>query len=167
MLMQRIILALVVINTLVAAGSAYVSYQVLSRPQVQSVSNANASANESGESTAETTPIAEPGKPEEYKFFPIEKVIVSLQGEGREHYFVLDLVLQAEKDTDNKKLQQIDPMVRNSVVAHLSSMAFSELRAMPITELQTRLEQIVQADFSNRQVVQPFAHVLVSKLVVQ
>jgi flagellar protein FliL len=154
MLMQRIILALVVVNTLVAGGSAYISYQVMNRPAV----SAEGAAGHVDAATEEAT---------EYKFFPIEKVIVSLQGDEREHYFVLDLVLQSDLDTDNKKLQQIDPMVRNSVVAHLSSMAFNTLRAMPITELQASLEQVVQADFASRQVVQPFAHVLVSKLVVQ
>lgn len=154
-MMQRIILALLVVNTLVAAGSAYISFQVLNRPQ----GNAG--------SALDFARSANANEATEYKFFPIEKVIVSLQGDQREHYFVLDLVLQAELDTDNKKLQQIDPMVRNSVVAHLSSMAFSQLRAMPIAELQSSLEQVVQADFASRQVVQPFAHVLVSKLVVQ
>jgi flagellar FliL protein len=157
MLMQRIILVLLVINTLVAAGSAYISFQVLSRPETVTTDD----------SAEETATAAAPGEAEEYKFFPIEKVIVSLQGEDREHYFVLDLVLQADVDTDNKKLQQIDPMVRNSVVAHLSSMAFNQLRAMPIAELQSSLEKVVQADFASRQVIQPFAHVLVSKLVVQ
>lgn len=165
-MMQRIILALLVVNTIVAAGSAYTSYQVLSRP-------ASVSAPTSVATAAEKTGVEEPvavsnsDEAEEYKFFPIEKVIVSLQGDGREHYFVLDLVLQADIDTDNKKLQQIDPMVRNSVVAHLSSMAFNQLRSMPIAELQTSLEKVVQADFASRQVIQPFAHVLVSKLVVQ
>lgn len=157
MLMQRIILVLLVINTLVAAGSAYISFQVLSRPEAVTTDD----------SAEETAAVAASGEAEEYKFFPIEKVIVSLQGEDREHYFVLDLVLQADVDTDNKKLQQIDPMVRNSVVAHLSSMAFNQLRAMPIAELQSSLEKVVQADFASRQVIQPFAHVLVSKLVVQ
>lgn len=161
-MMQRIILALLVVNTLVAAGSAYISFQVLSRPAVASTS-VSADAN----TGVEPLKPAAAGEAEEYKFFPIEKVIVSLQGDGREHYFVLDLVLQTDVDTDNKKLQQIDPMVRNSVVAHMSSMEFSQLRSMPITELQASLEKVVQADFASRQVIQPFAHVLVSKLVVQ
>lgn len=165
-MMQRIILALLVVNTLVAAGSAYTSYQVLSRPHTNSAPVTSSAEDKTSETTS---PAAEVNSDdaEEYKFFPIEKVIVSLQGDGREHYFVLDLVLQADIDTDNKKLQQIDPMVRNSVVAHLSSMAFNQLRSMPIAELQTSLEKVVQADFASRQVIQPFAHVLVSKLVVQ
>ena len=156
-MMQRIILVLLVVNTLVAAGSAYISFQVLSRPAVAS------SAVEGGDAEAE----ASASEATEYQFFPIEKVVVSLQGDDREHYFVLDLVLQAEVDTDKKKLQQIDPMVRNSVVAHLSTMAVAQLRTMPISELQTSIEQVVQTDFASRQVIQPFAHVLISKLVVQ
>ena len=158
-MMQRIILALLVVNTLVAAGSAYISFQVLSRPQALS---APAASNDPQAPLAANAEAAE-----EYMFFPIEKVIVSLQGEDREHYFVLDLVLQADIDTDNKKLKQIDPAVRNSVVAYLSSMAFSELRALPIADLQTSLEEVVRTDFANRQIVQPFTHILVSKLVVQ
>ncbi len=160
-MMQRIILALLVVNTLVAAGSAYISFKVLSRPQAANTPVVAKAGNEA------PAPAATSGEAEEYMFFPIEKVIVSLQGDGREHYFVLDLVLQADVDTDHKKLKQIDPMVRNSVVAHLSSMAVNQLRSMPIAELQTSLEKVVQADFSSRQIVQPFAHVLVSKLVVQ
>lgn len=156
-MMQRIILALLVVNTLVAVGSAFISFQVLSRPQVSAITD-NGAAN---------TPAGNSKKAEEYKFFPIEKVIVSLPGEKREHYFVLDLVLQADVDMDVKKLKQIDPAVRNSVVAHLSSMAFDDLRAMPIGELQASLESVVRADFASRNIIQPFAHVLVSKLVVQ
>ena len=163
MLMQRIILAMLLINTLVAAGSAFISFKALENSQ-HSGTPVAAGSTGADEKSGSATSASET---EEYRFFPIEKVIVSLQGDGREHYFVLDLVLQADMDTDEKKLQQIDPMVRNSVVAHLSSLAFSQLRTMPITELQASLEQVVQADFSNRQVFQPFAHVLVSKMVVQ
>lgn len=158
-MMQRIILALLVVNTLVAAGSAYISFRVLTQPQAVAAPIVAGDENSSVAANA--------GEAEEYMFFPIEKVIVSLQGEEREHYFVLDLVLQSDIETDSKKLKQIDPMVRNSVVAHLSSMNFATLRAMPIAELQTSLETVVQADFASRNIVQPFAHVLVSKLVVQ
>jgi flagellar FliL protein len=161
MLMQRIILAVLVLNTLVVGAAAYINYSLLH----QQAGAAPAAVQPS----SETSPAAKPKpvKATEYKFFAIEKIIVSLPGDEREHYFVLDLVLQANIDTDDKKLQQIDPMVRNSVVAHLSSMAFNELRALSITDLQARLEEVVLADFSSRHVTQPFAHVLVSKLVVQ
>ncbi|MFN9587569.1 MAG: flagellar basal body-associated FliL family protein, partial [Pseudomonadaceae bacterium] len=92
---------------------------------------------------------------------------VSLKGEHREHYFVLDLVLQADLETDPKKLEQIDPMVRNSVVAHLSAMTFEKLRGMPIPELQGTLESALFDDFASKKLAMPFANVLVSKLIVQ
>ncbi len=163
MLMQRIILAVLVINTLVAAGSAAFSFQLFQRVSAQGSAAIISPA--AGQTTGAAT--AKGGKPEEYKFFPVQKVIVSLQDDGHEHYFVLDLVLQAEQDTDSKKLEQVDPMVRNSVVSYLSGLNFGALRAMPIPELQTALEKTVLADFANRGVANPFAHVLVSKLVVQ
>ncbi|HEX7764566.1 MAG TPA: flagellar basal body-associated FliL family protein, partial [Cellvibrio sp.] len=160
MLMQRIILAVLVVNTLVVAATAYINFSLLNQQQTL------AATSTTEDPTSKPAPAKKSVKAEEYKFFAIEKIIISLPGEGREHYFVLDLVLQANTDTDEKKLQQIDPMVRNSVVAHLSSMTVNELRALSITDLQTRLEEAVSADFSSRHVVQPFAHVLVSKLVV-
>jgi len=164
MLMQRIILAVLVINTLVAAGSALFSFQLFQRVSAQG-GPAIISPAAAGETAGAA--MVKGGKPEEYKFFPVQKVIVSLQDAGHEHYFVLDLVLQAEQDTDSKKLEQVDPMVRNSVVSYLSGLNFGALRAMPIPELQIALEKTVLADFANRGVANPFAHVLVSKLVVQ
>lgn len=108
-----------------------------------------------------------PEEPGEYLFFPVQKVILSLHGDTQEHYFVLDLVLQADLDTNKKKLEQADPMVRSSAVAHLSAMKFDDLRNMPIPDLQQSLEKALLSDFASRKVVAPFQHVLVSKLVVQ
>lgn len=102
-----------------------------------------------------------------YEFFPIEKIIVSVRDDGREHYFVLDLILQAEASDKPKKFDHVEPLVRNLVVAYLSTLKFEELRALRITELQAHLENVLFADFANRKVAPPFKRVLVSKLIVQ
>ena len=157
MSMPRVILLLLILNIAVTVAGFAFTYSLLkARPVV--VSGVDGEAAEVAEAEVELT---------EYTFFPIEKIIVSLQGQGREHYFVLDLVLQADAEADVKKLEQIDPMVRTSVVAHLSSMSFSELRGMPIPELQALLEKALLADFASKKLVLPFAHVLVSKLIAQ
>lgn len=158
MLMQRIILAVLVLNTLAIAALAYIGYNHF---------DVGAQAEVGSGAEASTPPKKRALKASEYRFFPIQKIIVSLPGEEREHYFIVDLVLQADLETDEKKLQQIDPMVRNSVVAYMSSLTFAELRGLSIPELQTRLENVLMEDFGNRLVTQPFTHVLVSKLVVQ
>ncbi|MGG2398528.1 flagellar basal body-associated FliL family protein [Pseudomonas sp. SH1-B] len=156
MTMPRVILLLLIFNTLVVVGSAVFNYATLRSLQSgQPVLGLPAGSTVEEEATGE------------YRFFPIEKIIVSLQGESREHYFVLDLVLQADLETDPKKLEQIDPMVRNSVVAHLSAMTFEKLRAMPIPELQGKLETALFDDFASKKLAMPFANVLVSKLIVQ
>ena len=154
MTMPRILLLLVIFNTLVVIAGSVFNYT-----QIKALQVAQGSAQEVSADTEE--------EKAEYRFFPIEKVIVSLQGETREHYFVLDLVLQADIDSDPKKLEQIDPMVRNSVVAHLSSLTFEKLRSMPIPELQSTLERVIFDDFASKKLAIPFANVLVSKMIVQ
>lgn len=157
MSMPRVILLLLILNIAVTVAGFAFTYS-LQKARPAAVSGVDGEAAAVAEAEVELT---------EYTFFPIEKIIVSLQGEGREHYFVLDLVLQADVKADVKKLEQIDPMVRTSVVAHLSSMSFSELRSMPIPELQALLEKALLADFASKKLVLPFAHVLVSKLITQ
>lgn len=156
MTMQRIILLMLVLNTAIAVGCVALTYSMLKplRSGLPAQSSVPADA------------AVEEGRGE-YTFFPIQKVIVSLQGEGREHYFVLDLVLQADIEAEVKKLEQIDPMVRNSVVTYLSTLSFTQLRAMPIVELQAALEKVLLDDFASKKLAVPFAHVLVSKLIVQ
>lgn len=154
--LSRVILLLVIFNTLVVIGGSAFTYMTLRSVQA-----------------GEQLPVL-PGtsakseeKVSEYRFFPIEKIIVSLTGKNREHYFVIDLVLQADINADPKKIEQLDPMVRNSVVAHLSSLSFEELRAMSIPELQQMLTKVVNDDFAAKSMAKPFADVLVSKLIVQ
>lgn len=157
MAMSRIIVVILVINTAVVVASGVLNYKLLSAFVAQQ---------QTADAVSPSHPRMKTGG-EEYVFFPVEKIIVSLQDSGREYYFVIDLVLQAPAKTDLHKLKQIDPMVRNSAVAHLSTLDFTTLRAMPITELQSSLEQVVFADFASKSLATPFAHVLVSKLIVQ
>ncbi|MGE8361654.1 flagellar basal body-associated FliL family protein [Pseudomonas sp.] len=156
MTMQRVILIMLVLNTAIALGCVALTYTMLKPLRSGAlVQGDGAASSVEDEATSE------------YTFFPIQKIIVSLQGENREHYFVLDLVLQADIEADTKKLEQLDPMVRTSAVAHLSSMSFAQLRAMPIAELQVSLETALLQDFSSKKLAVPFDHVLVSKLIVQ
>lgn len=158
MTIQRIILILLAINLLVTTAGVYTNFKMLGNIETSMmVMNGNQGSELR----------VNPADAKEYTFFPVEKVIVSLQSEGREHYFVLDLVLQADKKSDTKKLEKIDPMVRNSVVANLSTLSFTELRNMPIGDLQSRLEQSLFEDFAGKNILAPFSHVLVSKMIVQ
>lgn len=164
---------MLVLNMVVVLGGVVTNYLLL-KPLLHggAVAQASAPAAAAGAPAGETAAQAlaaseESGEPGEFTFFPVQKVIVSLRGTDREHYFVLDLVLQAEADAEPKKLEQADPMVRSSAVAFLSAMKFDELRGMTIPALQTQLENALLAEFASRKVVAPFQHVLVSKMLVQ
>lgn len=155
MLMSRIILIMLVLNMAVTAAGTYFSYVSFT------------SGSGGGLAAAFSVKSAKKEIPKDYIFFPIEKIIVSLAEAGREHYFVLDLVLQADSKTEVESLQKIDPMVRSTVVSRLSSLPFATLRAMPISEVQAKLDEALREDFAEKKLAIPFASVLVSKMIVQ
>jgi len=152
---------MLIVNIAVVLGGVFVNYKM-----IKSASLAPAAAASDKEAAKEDA-TEEDQESAEYLFVPVEKIIVSSRGEDREHYFVIDLVLQARAEQERKKLESVAPMVRSSVVANLTPEKFEVLRAMPIGEVQTRLEKAVIDDFAARKVVVPFEHVLLSKMIVQ
>ena len=157
----RLVLLMLIVNIAVVLGGVFVNYKM-----IKSASLAPAAAASDKEAAKEDA-TEEEQESAEYLFVPVEKIIVSSRGEDREHYFVIDLVLQARAEQERKKLESVAPMVRSSVVANLTPEKFEVLRAMPIGEVQTRLEKAVIDDFATRKVVVPFEHVMLSKMIVQ
>lgn len=157
----RLVLLMLIVNIAVVLGGVFVNYQM-----IKSASLAPAAAASDKEAAKEDA-TEEEQESAEYLFVPVEKIIVSSRGEDREHYFVIDLVLQARAEQERKKLESVAPMVRSSVVANLTPEKFEVLRAMPIGEVQARLERAVIDDFATRKVVVPFEHVMLSKMIVQ
>lgn len=148
---SRLVLLMLLLNVLTVAGGVGVSYWLL-KPGLEGAAEAS---------------VAEPREPTEYQFHAVEKIIVSKRGADREHYFVIDLALQAEASKEPVNFEQAEPIVRNSVVAYLSGLALDELRGLPISELQSRLEKVLLDDFASKNAVVPFRHVLINKLIAQ
>lgn len=150
---SRLVLLMLLLNVLTLAAGVGISYWLF-KPASGAVPSVEAAG-------APVEPVA-------YEFFPVQKVIVSVRDEGREHYFVLDLALQAEASEDEPvNFAQVEPLVRNSVVAYLSGLPYEELRGLQVSELQARLEKVLFADFASKNAAVPFKHVLVNKLIVQ
>lgn len=156
---SRLVVLMLIVNIAVVLGGVFVNYRM-----IKSASLAPAVADTAKAETVEEDKEADSA---EYLFVPVEKIIVSSRGDDREHYFVIDLVLQAKADQERKKLESVAPMVRSSVVANLTPEKFGVLRAMPIGDVQMRLEKALLDDFAARKVVVPFEHVLLSKMIVQ
>lgn len=159
MTMPRLMLIILILNLLITLGGVGANYWML-RSGVQA---GNAASGEAGESEATIAEVAA----SEYQFFPIEKIIVSVRGTAREHYFVLDLALQAGKEIEKLQLESLEPMVRNSVVSHLSALSFDALRDLSVSDLQKKLETVLREDLAARNISVPFSNLLVSKLIVQ
>lgn len=149
MTLTRLIIALLGFNLLLTLGAGLFNYSLYSALR--------------GSETPAKAAVDSTG----YGFYTIEKIIFNIQEAKREHYFVLDLALQTDMEFNKERVKQFEPLVRNSVVSHLSQMNFSQLRGLPIAELQARLEAALFDDFSSKQLEIPFSAVLVSKMIVQ
>lgn len=156
--MSRVILVLVVLNTIVSFTGLFMAYRQGAAPQevAQPAVTENAEA-----------PQVQPMKLEDFNVIPVNKIIVSIAGDGREHYFVLDLALYGDAETDVKLQEKIEPLVRNSVVGALSAKDYQGLRAQSIADIQQELQDVIQRDFARLGIAAPFRHVLVNRLVVQ
>ncbi len=152
MTMSRLVIAMLLLNILIAAGGLAMNIMLFR-------SGGAMLAGQRGEMVFTEA--------QEYEFYPVEKIIVSLRNDGRERYFVLDLMLLAKRSDTPKRFEPVEPIVRNSVVSYLSGLKFDELRSLQIAELQARLEEAVRTDFNNKRIAMPFEQVLVSKLIVQ
>ena len=156
MWMPRVILLLGGLNTVITLGSVVFGYLYL-RPDNRSVVE---QAQKSGEA-----PLAQ--DPSNYVFYPVEKIVVNLRGDDREHYFVLDLALQGDAKQSASVFKQAELLVRNAVVGSLSALPLSQVRALSLTDLQSRLEEDLRKSFSAKGMDIPFTSVLVSKMLVQ
>ncbi|WMI97613.1 flagellar basal body-associated FliL family protein [Pseudomonas chlororaphis subsp. aurantiaca] len=152
--MSRVILLIVGLNTVITVGAAVTGY-LYWRPHRSSVQVQQADEASVHQDISE------------YIFYPIDKIVVNLPGENRENYFLLDLALQTNSKAKAATLKQIEPMLRNAVIGSLSLLKFSDLRVMPIVDLQVRLESDLRKGFTAKGLDVPFDGVLVSKLLVQ
>lgn len=155
--MSKTILIVVALNTIVSFSGLFLVYRhVNSTPQAVSVESAKAA-------DAQVQPM----QLDDFTVITVDKIIVSIAGEGREHYFVLDLVLYGDAKLEDSTVAKLEPLVRNSVVGALSAKAFQSLRAQSIGDIQQELETVIQRDFARLGIDAPFRHVLVNRLVVQ
>lgn len=106
-------------------------------------------------------------KTQEFLFYTVEKLIVSVNDDDDVRYFIIDLVLQAPEKTDRKKLSQIEPAVRSALVSYLSDRDYNDIRSIAFNDLQADIEKAIFDDFSSKGISIPFTHVLVSKLIAQ
>ena len=150
MLMSRVILLVVGLNTAITVGAVVLGYLHLSPALASSSALADG-----------------PKQISDFTFYPVEKIVMNLPGEKRERYVVLDLALQTDAKVSGSTFKNIEPLVRSSVIASLSRLKFSELRLLAVADVQSRIEAQLKQDFASKGMELPFTSVLVSKLLAQ
>ena len=101
-------------------------------------------------------------------FMNLDKFVITIDGEERTHYLMLELALKTSSTKAHDKLIEYKPLARNVLLKMFSQSTFEELRQMDeIERMQTEvLGQLRQAMALNGYAYQ-IDEVLFTKLVLQ
>ncbi|MGL5005886.1 MAG: flagellar basal body-associated FliL family protein [Plesiomonas sp.] len=101
-------------------------------------------------------------------FINLDRFVVSVQGEERLRYMMLELSLMTYNGQFEAQVQEFMPLVRNSIVTELSHENFAKLTAPnAMTALQEKLLTAVRTTMQKSAGDSAVDQVLITKLVVQ
>lgn len=101
-------------------------------------------------------------------FINLERFVISVQGEDRLHYMMLELSLMTYNSQFETQVQEFMPLVRNSIVTELSHEDFAKLTAPDaVATLQDKLLVAIRATMQKMTGESAVDKVLITKLVVQ
>ncbi|MGL5990719.1 MAG: flagellar basal body-associated FliL family protein [Plesiomonas sp.] len=119
----------------------------------------------------------EPAKPQEVVtvavvktpiFINLDRFVISIQGEDRLHYMMLELSLMSYSNRFETQVQEFMPLVRNTVVTELSHEDFTKLTAPDaVAVLQDKLLVALRSTIQKMTGENAIDKVLITKLVVQ
>ena len=111
-----------------------------------------------------------PPKPSPYRYVTLDKVIVMLRsqaGEPLAHYMAVDLVFKAEGPEKEKAVKDQLPLLRSVAVQALSSYTLDKASSLTVEELTKEMGTAYAARYSADHIEQPFAEVLIGKLIIE
>lgn len=101
-------------------------------------------------------------------FINLDRFVISVQGEDRLHYMMLELSLMTYSNQFETQAQEFMPLVRNTIVTELSHEDFAKLTAPDaVATLQAKLLTAIRATMQNMTGESAIDKVLITKLVVQ
>lgn len=124
-----------------------------------------------GSDTASTpAPAVTPEADEHnYKYISLDKVIVMLRGrpgEPMSHYLAVDLVFKTPEDRE-KAVKEHLPLLRSVAVRSLSSYTMDKAGLMTIDQFAVDINRAFAESYKREQREQPFAEVMISKLIIE
>ena len=104
----------------------------------------------------------------EPRFHTLDKIIVSIKGEKRSHFVMLELAIETRRPEQMKNIDHYLPVVQNAMIKVFSQKSLDELQqADAIEYLQAEAKQTLLETFAKTDLVRDIDDVLVTKFVVQ
>ncbi|MGF1769175.1 flagellar basal body-associated FliL family protein [Enterovibrio makurazakiensis] len=114
---------------------------------------------------SDIAPMAMVKKPQ---FISMPRFVVSVEGESRLHYLMLELSLMTYDPEQQAAMTEMMPVLRNAVVKLLNGKTFDNLSvsgSLPV--LEDELRDVLQAQMNEMTGSKGLERVLITKLVVQ
>ena len=113
----------------------------------------------------QATQSARVSKPQ---FLNLNKFIVSIPGEGRLHYLMMEMSLMSYQPEQMELVNEFLPIIRNAVITKLSEKGYQELaQTSVIPELQVVLRDEIRRVMSEMTGAHGIEQALITKWVIQ
>ena len=114
----------------------------------------------------------QPAQPEVSKkplFKPLEKFVISIDGDNSRHYLMLEMTLVTHSASQLENYDELMPVIRNSLVQYFSQRNESQLteELRHIEHLQAELQERLISTLHNYGFQPALDEVLITKYVVQ
>ncbi|TKB47808.1 flagellar basal body-associated FliL family protein [Ferrimonas sediminicola] len=86
-------------------------------------------------------PVAEPDR-----FYPLDKLVISLPGERYPRYLLLEMALQSPSEEIESKLLASDPLLKNTMIKLMGNKSLDELNS---TENMEKLQEEARGALQN------------------
>ncbi|ELR67088.1 Flagellar biosynthesis protein FliL [Photobacterium marinum] len=101
-------------------------------------------------------------------FLPLTKFVVSIPGDDRLHYLMLELSIMSYNQEQLDLVEEYRPVVRNGIITLLSELHYNDLTQPGVMEpLQVALRERVQKVMNDMASSNGIDQVLITKMVVQ
>ncbi|EMD1178603.1 flagellar basal body-associated FliL family protein [Vibrio harveyi] len=101
-------------------------------------------------------------------FISVPKFVISLQGEHRLHYLMLEVSLMSYSDEMAQKVTEMMPLLRNSILKLVNERPYHEMSApQAIKPLENEMLTVLQKQLNDTIGSKGIEKVLVTKMVLQ
>ena len=112
--------------------------------------------------------LSQEAKPEPNKFYPLDKLVISLPGERYPRYLLLEMALQSPSEDMESKLIASDAVLKNSMIKLMGNKSIDTLNnTNQLEQLQDEAREVLQAVLIKHGFEVQLDAVFITRLVVQ